>query len=212
MMITRWWPVLLLVHLTPGRSYGDSEMRSVAGLLWASVRNTTTAAADSPPRRLEEQAKHRRLWAHGTGALDEQAAVADLLAAGPEAVGLGRRRGSGGGGRAGGGGNKRVAPLSKVTTAAVEAEEQSGNMPRWKQDMLKNKTGTAWRKWLDGQGKEAALGLKDPAYGGRNTDAARSSSSSSSSSSSGDYWKECGGMPKTSQVMKHAPNLGALPK
>ena len=192
------------MFMAPGQSsYVDSDVRSIAELLWASVRNTSTASTSSTPPLHEEHASHRRLWAQGAGGFGEQEAVADLLSAGPEAMGIGRRRGGGGGGRVGGG-NKRAGAAGRASDAAAEPESQSGFMPRWKQDMLKNKTGTAWRKWLEGQGKEAATGLKDPAYGGRNTEGGHGSS--------GDYWKECGGMPKTSQVMKHSPNLGSLPK
>lgn len=202
-MIVRWWLAVLLMVTAPGQSsYVDSEVRSIAELLWASVRNTSATSTGSTPGQRDEQSSHRRLWAQGAGGLGEQEAVADLLAAGPESMGIGRRRGAGGG-RAGGGG-KRAAAAGRASDAAGEPEAQSGFMPRWKQDMLKNKTGTAWRKWLEGQGKEAATGLKDPAYGGRNTEGGHGSS--------GDYWKECGGMPKTSQVMKHSPNLGSLPK
>lgn len=103
---------------------------------------------------------------------------------------------------------KGTGSLSKTTSTTQSdiQDEKSGTMPRWKQDMLKNKTKGNWQKWLS---NEMA-----------STDKSGSSSSNNGkrgngkilSRSSGDVWKECGALPKMSQTFAEAPKLGKLPK
>ena len=215
---------------TAGLDVVSPEARAVAELLFASVRNGSAfdgrlrvpAALpfEAPPRgRLEEGSlgysgdqSRRYLWAAGQGSLpptpEEQAAAdvaldaALVVPGGPRA-----RRSLATGGR--GAASKRTAAAAAAAessgggaggAAAGDKGELLGFMPRWKQDMLKNKTKGQWQKWLNDQGKESDR--KDPGYRGRGTEP---------SSDSGDVWKECGGMPKSSATLKHAPNLGTLP-
>jgi len=190
-MKSTWRRLLLVLGSTVGGGDGSDVGARIAELIFASA-----AANTSFTYHHQSQPDHdarRVLWAQGTGALDE-APQGDVGAAGGATEGKGSPRGV-----------RRLAPAARGGARAKREadvgggeEALRGDMPRWKQDMLKNKTQTQWKKWLE---KDATL--KDPGYRGKGTEA---------SSESGDVWKECGGMPRSRDALKHTPNLGILPK
>ena len=197
---------MLVAFGSAGNSHGSDVSARIADLLYGSLANATARAVNADGQRV--------LWAAGAGALPDSAEASEpsSSAASSSQQHAGRRLAPGGkaggarsgGAAAGGGGARAAVGRGRAAAAAVPAEPEAlrGDMPRWKQDMLKNKTQTAWKKWLE---KDAAStpAERSQGYRGKGTEV---------SSESGDVWKECGGMPRSSDTLKHTPNLGTLPK
>ena len=90
-----------------------------------------------------------------------------------------------------------------------------GNMPAWKARMIKERsTGSSetakgiWHKWLKRTQKETMAAKR-----GGTLAAGRLGSNGDRGSivGSGDPWRECGAMPRISDVFKEGPHLGKIP-
>lgn len=87
----------------------------------------------------------------------------------------------------------RVSKDDSGVTSKASTNEDLGtmSMPKWKQDMLRNKTKNAWQTWIKDPPKDRERPGRAPA-------------------DSGDVWRECGGMPRLND--DSPPSRGSLPR